>query len=274
MLNRIEVNLVRDELLDEKWDSAAVAETREELMGYLAKEIVEDKREMRAQVADVCSEGMRQSPINIDGPFEASSSSLSITDKVELQSAKFIRQYNSGILFLQATLATAILNDVSYSMKGAFFHHPSEHTFDQNHLNADLEVQFMFSNADGQVLMVSVLFSEGHSENGFIQNMGLKELIRDQSKKEIEVDPSSLKITDLLNGKSLSDVLKESSYVQYEGSLTYAPCTEEGVTWIVILHQINSLSSLQIGDFESLTSKGKDNSRKTQTLNGRKVYIS
>lgn len=45
MMNRIQVNIVRDELLDDKWDAEAVVNTREELMGYLAKEIVVDTKQ-------------------------------------------------------------------------------------------------------------------------------------------------------------------------------------------------------------------------------------
>lgn len=74
------------------------------------------------------SDGLKQSPVNIAGPFDEASYTLTYSDKIHPESSKFIRDYKSGILFLEANFGSATFNSEEYDMRGAFFHHPSEHT--------------------------------------------------------------------------------------------------------------------------------------------------
>jgi hypothetical protein len=43
MQDELEINYTRDDILGEKWDTDSIVQTREELMGYLAHEIIVKK---------------------------------------------------------------------------------------------------------------------------------------------------------------------------------------------------------------------------------------
>ena len=97
------------------------------------------------------------------------------------------------------------------------FHQPSEHTFDGEH--KDLELQIMHKDIEtGQIGMLVLFFDrdEGNFDNEFIRAL-------------FDPDP------DYMTSK-LSDILVLSSfetYWNYMGSLTVPPCTEN-VSWTIV----------------------------------------
>ncbi|CDW81563.1 UNKNOWN [Stylonychia lemnae] len=70
----------------------------------------------------------------------------------------------------------------------------------------------------------------------------------------------------------LEQTMKQSYHVRYEGSLTYAPCTEN-VTWFIVLDKFTNISKMQLEDLKILSGK-QNNARDVQQLNGRDLYIS
>lgn len=112
--------------------------------------------------------------------------------------------------------------------------------------------------------MVSLLFDIDETEfsniNQFIENLEIANTYYDASVLEQEYDTQQLTFTDLI-GENLEDLIKNSYYVRYEGSLTYEPCSE-GVEWIVVLEKLNNINALQIGDLKML-SGGEKNNRDT-----------
>ena len=197
-----------------------------------------------------CSEGKRQSPIDIqDGA------------KLELDPIKFdykpapLRIIDNGYT-VQVNLSegsSITVAGVRYELKQFHFHKPSEERI--NGKVYDMVVHLVHKSSDGRVAVVAVLMEAG-TPNPFIAALWPHlplESGREVSLPEVMVD---------LNG-----LLPETrSYFAYMGSLTTPPCTE-GVLWLVMKTPV-TVAGEQVGIFGKLYSM---NARPVQPANGRLI---
>ena len=197
-----------------------------------------------------CSEGKRQSPIDIqDGA------------KLELDPIKFdykpapLRIIDNGytvqVNFSEGSSIT--VSGVRYELKQLHFHKPSEERI--NGKVYDMVVHLVHKSSDGRLAVVAVLMEAG-TPNPFIAALWPHlplESGREVSLPEVMVD---------LNG-----LLPETrSYFAYMGSLTTPPCTE-GVLWLVMKTPV-TVAAEQVGIFGKLYSM---NARPVQPANGRLI---
>ena len=197
-----------------------------------------------------CSEGKRQSPIDIqDGA------------KLELEPIKFdykpapLRIIDNGhtvqVNFSEGSSIT--VSGLRYELKQFHFHKPSEERIDGKAY--DMVVHLVHKSNDGRVAVVAVLMEAG-APNPFIAALWPHlplESGREVSLPEVMVD---------LNG-----LLPETrSYFAYMGSLTTPPCTE-GVLWLVMKTPV-TVAAEQVGIFGKLYSM---NARPVQPANGRLI---
>jgi carbonic anhydrase len=108
-------------------------------------------------------DGTRQSPINIDGPFNENQESnrelvFWYTDEPKSEVVDVQRDTESGKIFVSGSWGGLTYNGIDYHHYGMFIHHPSEHSFGKEKLRADLEVQMAHKSTDGDILMISLNF--------------------------------------------------------------------------------------------------------------------
>lgn len=132
------------------------------------------------------------------------------------------------------------------------FHADAEHTIDGN--TEPVEFHFVHSNADGELLVLAVLATQG------AENAAWTDFI-DAAGASPTAEAGSIRWDSLLP--------EDTANFQYEGSLTTPPCTE-GVQWMVLKTPI-MLSPEQIGRLEAAYA---DNNRPLQPLDGREVVES
>lgn len=137
------------------------------------------------------------------------------------------------------------VNGEQYKLLEFHFHGKSENTVNEVHF--DLEMQMVHQNAEGQLLVLSVMFLEGDN-NPVLDN------ILGNITETIRIDPADILPKD------------RRKYYHWIGSLSTPPCTED-VQWYLLKKPL-SASKDQIDAFRSYY---KHNYRPTQPLNGRKV---
>lgn len=199
---------------------------------------------------EICKNGLRQSPVNIntDDDFESSGRSLEFSYFFP----------SSGVIYNGHSLQVNFNNDnfvtfgkTKYNLLQFHFHTPSENTIDGKQF--PLEVDFVHRSANQKLLVISVLFEEGRY-NDAIQDIStlLPLEVNEQKNVKIMIYPP-----------------KDSDYYFFDGSLTTPPCSEE-VQWIIMKERL-SASKKQIDTIKKIIGK---NARETQPLNGRTIYIS
>lgn len=197
-----------------------------------------------------CAQGANQSPINLTGFVEA-----------ELEPIKFdytglVTKLRRGTSTVQADHSAGSfisLDGRSFELKQIDFHAPSEHQI--NGKSFPLEVQFVHAATDGQLAVVSVLYSLGE------ENPALKKLwqqIPTEANQEVGM-ATQVRAETLLP--------ENRDYYRVNGSLTTPPCTE-GVLWLIMKNQV-SASEAQVKQFSELL--GGPNNRPLQPLNARTV---
>lgn len=126
--------------------------------------------------------------------------------------------FSDGYLRLEGYLPSANMMDrniikVLYRPVGiVFFHSPSEHTFNGN--SYDVEMQVLFTDKYYNLAMVSVFFDQaqgGVIRNDFIDSLGLGA-------------PGVGGVADNDQLQSLFDGLELTDVFTYDGSLTMPPC--------------------------------------------------
>ncbi|EGR34898.1 hypothetical protein IMG5_001270 [Ichthyophthirius multifiliis] len=217
---------------------------------------------------ELCKIGKMQSPININ---------------TQLYLIKEVTNNEIQIQYSQLNKSPMLVNDgIKITVVGQFgqlkyqneiyfaqyvhIHHPSEHTFEDDNIRANIEIQIEHQNNNGKKLIVS-LFGNAKvgNKNEFLQNIGIyahKENQLQEIEKYIKLENLVLSLDQLVN--------KLDNYYKYEGSLTYPPCTE-GVIWILSRDYIN-INQDQIDNFITIIGM-QNNIRGTHDLNGRQIFI-
>ena len=199
---------------------------------------------------ETCATGQKQSPINIAKFLQEDVPDLQPSYQASQLSVK-----NNGHTIQVNFEPGSILNvgGITYNLKHAHFHTPSEHYLDG--APYPMELHFMHQADDGTLGMVGVMMKAGE-HNPVIEGIWQNAPIQTGGEKTIE----SVEI-------SAADLLPVSKeYYKYEGSITTPPCTE-GVQWHVLKDPIE-ISELQLKAFQALFPV---NARPVQALNDRVV---
>ncbi len=200
-----------------------------------------------------CKTGQRQSPINIVGAQSADLPAI----KFEIKPST-LHIINNGhtIQINYAPGSFMTVGDKCYELKQFHFHHPSEETIRSKQF--PLELHLVYSDANGNLAVVSVLLEEG-SANPLVET--LWGLAPKTTGPEKTVNNLEVNVADLLP--------TNRSYFTFAGLLTTPPCTE-GVSWFVLKTPV-TISNKQVATFAEIY---PNNERPTQPLNGRTVLES
>ena len=202
-----------------------------------------------------CSAGLAQSPINIHD---------AVLNK-GLKPLKFfylggpVTLVNDGHAIVARVVPGSymIAEGVRYGLVDFTFHHPSEHAVDGE--LSDMEVDFQYRSAAGDLAMVAVLLSENQDvPNATMSSLWqhLPATAGETRTDEDMVDPGGL-------------LPRDRGYWTYAGSLLAPPCTE-GVRWLVLENPV-TISRRQLSTFVSIF---KMNTRPLQDLRGRQIEAS
>ena len=199
-----------------------------------------------------CAEGKSQSPLNIVGPFDKSTTTLKADYKPGV-----LKLVNNGHT-IQVNVppgSTLKVGAESYELVYFHFRRPSEEQIDGKPMA--METHMVHKSADGKLAVLSVLMRESA-----VQNRTLWSIWKNMPAKEgPEVEVASVSINP-------ATLLPESlAHYAYEGSLTTPPCTE-GVKFFVLKSPIG-IQREMIDSFPF-----KMNARPVQPLNGRKIQAS
>lgn len=197
-----------------------------------------------------CREGKSQSPIDIVDTVDIELPAIELA-----HDGSTLAVHNNGHT-LQVDVgpgSSLELGGETFGLTGFHVHSPSEHQIGGQ--SFALEVHFVHTNDRGDLVVLAVLFSEGHWNRG-LETIGL-------------AAPTSVGETAQFSAPIAAlDIVPEArAYYRYLGSLTTPPCTE-GIRWLV-LESSDTIAAEQVDTYIDLI--GKD-ARGLQPLNGRQVY--
>jgi carbonic anhydrase len=142
----------------------------------------------------------------------------------------------------------------TFELKQFHFHSPSEHTL--NGKTFPMEMHLVHGDKAGNLAVVSVLMTEGATDNPVIAKLWAQMPTKMGEKNKLKAEINAV---DLLP--------KSMDYFRYSGSLTTPPCSE-GVRWYVMQESI-TVSKAQIEAFRQAV--GYANNRPVQPVNARVV---
>ncbi len=195
-----------------------------------------------------CSEGMQQSPINLEDAFETRLAPVVLhwtqTDWELSNNGRnvFAHPENGGY---------AMIENRRYDLVQFQLRNPSEHYIDGRPF--PMEAQFLHQAEDGELAIISVMIDGGGVNRHFESFMANAPVKKNEKQMLKGFDPTPM-TTDL------GDIFR------YNGSLTMPPCTEN-VMWTVLSDPL-VVSDAAVLAFNSLF---KLNARPLQPLNRRYV---
>ncbi len=199
-----------------------------------------------------CREGQAQSPIDIT-TYQKHTASISLHYGVTA-----LRLFDNGftIQIDCDTGAYVCYEGRRYNLQQFHFHHPAEHTIDNQ--RAAMELHFVHTDADGQLLVVGVLLEVGEqSPPAYGQIFAEIPTVTDTPPPQ----PTAM--------LHLNELLPPSPrFFSYRGSLTTPPCSE-GVQWFLCDEPV-TITQEQIDIF---TARYPYNARPIQPLNAREVHL-
>jgi carbonic anhydrase len=245
-----------------------------------------------------CKEGAEQSPIDIpeiSNVFESSATPIFTFNHIAAKSAVTsidgelktnenikIKYFKNAIRILHNDIGKIVTLDGSvYIGEEIVFHTPAEHKL--NGKKMDMEMQIIYYGRSKGDIAKQVILSFLFEQRSGVYNKFLEDL--DIFNLPNEVNPVRNIQNDLFipkifyNSEDEFEInTKPFSFYTYQGSLTMPPCSEGTIHYVVS-------KPLQIGSVviqlfrealkkENLLENGVilDNNRKTQPLNGRKVF--
>ncbi|QBQ55560.1 carbonic anhydrase [Nitrosococcus wardiae] len=211
----------------------------------------------------LCSEGMEQSPIDID-PMTAIPKDLS--DIGFFYQPTSVHIFNNGrTIELEYDPGSFIeIENIDYELHQFHFHSHSEHTLALG-ARFDMEMHLVHlsidPDSDTPVAVVTVFIREGE-ENQILKRVWQHLPIHEGNEFYL---PFSLNIGDALP-------THRRTY-RYKGSFTTPPCTE-GVQWVVLKQPIE-MSREQIEKFRKILNHSccANNYRPIQKINGRQIFF-
>ena len=198
-----------------------------------------------------CSDGKRQSAINLSAPARANYPAITYSYQPE----PFEVVNNGHAIEVQAdqSRSSVELSGKTYVLDQFHLHAPSEHKLN-GHL-MPMEIHIVHQTPDKQLAVVAVFVVPGKANPAFdqiVSKLPAKE--GETTKLEAMLDPQQL----IPSGSAIA--------YRYTGSLTTPPCTE-GVTWTVYQKPITA-SPAQIDAIKAIYD---NNARPVQARNGRSL---
>ena len=199
-----------------------------------------------------CSEGRKQSPIDIVGAVAGNLPKLQLNYK-----ETGLELVNNGhtIKAAYAPGSGIQVDGDQYQLLQFHFHSLSENKI--NGQFSPVEAHLVHANAAGDLAVVGVMFNEG-AANPLLETLWRYTPSKANSTMSVA---TSISVTDLLPAST--------DYHGFTGSLTTPPCTE-GVRWMVLKQPV-TISAAQIKKFRGFFGDHNTN-RPVQPLNGRTVY--
>ena len=209
-------------------------------------------------VFDMCSEGKKQSPINVvaskDSDLEALNLNYTTGSKGVINNGHTIQVNVEEGNVLK-------IGKLDYKLKQFHFHVPSENNINGNAF--PLEIHFVHATDEGQLAVVAVMFKEG-KEHPVLAKIWKKLPTLTVGKEAKTLKKAKCK----LSTEEIQALMpKDKAYYKFMGSLTTPPCSE-GVKWHVYKEPLTA-SKEQINTFFSLF--GFPNNRPLQATNDRKI---
>ncbi|CAA7405356.1 unnamed protein product [Spirodela intermedia] len=214
----------------------------------------------------LCSNGTRQSPINIVGATAVVDRSLKQLERdYNPANATLVDNGFNVMLKYGDEVGVMVIDGKNYTLEQMHWHSPSEHTIDG--VRYPTEMHLVHFSADGNISVVAVLYKYGHADPFLYQ---LKEEMYQMS-REVNGGKYNATVTaGLVETKALRR--HTNKYYRYMGSLSTPPCTEN-VIWNV-LGKVREISREQAASLSLLLEEDyRNNSRPTQLLNGRRVLL-
>ncbi len=199
-----------------------------------------------------CSEGQAQSPINIT-TYQEHTASISLHYGVTA-----LRLFDNGFTIQIDCDAGAYVcyEGRRYNLQQFHFHHPAEHTIDNQ--RAAMELHFVHADEAGQLLVIGVLLEIGEQAPPAYGQ--IFEHIPTATDEPPQHPTVMLHLNELLP--------PAPRFFSYSGSLTTPPCSE-GVTWLLCDQSI-TITQEQVDIF---TARYPYNARPIQALNNRDVRL-
>ena len=198
---------------------------------------------------EVCSTGMRQSPIDIK-----TNKVTETTNQLHLlygTNAKDIMNNGHTVVVNFDEAGGLVYQNKQYNLVQLHFHTPSE-----THIDGKIypmEMHLVHEDKNGNLLVLAVLFEKGQN------NMMLNNIL-----SYAPIDLNKAYPMDMIY---ISQILpKKNGYYAFSGSLTTPPCSE-GVQWIVLKDSVE-VSQSQVDAMYAIL---KDVARDIQPLNNRVV---
>jgi carbonic anhydrase len=199
----------------------------------------------------MCEKGRNQSPVDIEEVMHAPEKPLQ--PKYPVSSKETIINNGHTVQVDFEAGNTLVVDNVTFTLKQMHFHAPSENQIGGR--TFPMEAHFVHADAQGNLLVVAVMFQEGH------ENAELAKVCAALPENPGPASPLSTAVS------PLALLPKSMAYYRFSGSLTTPPCTE-GVRWLVLKAPVPA-SKAQIEAVEHAIKH--HNNRPVQPLNGRVV---
>ncbi|MBR0568001.1 carbonic anhydrase family protein [Azoarcus sp. L1K30] len=201
----------------------------------------------------LCSEGKRQSPINLQNGVAVDLEPV----KFDYRPTRFRITDTGKMLRVNVDVGMSVeVRGKRYELEYVTLHRPSQERVGGG--ASDMVVHFHHRSADGELANVGVLMERGEQDNPMLQVL----------LNNLPLEKGSTYMPDLTIDLAAFMPTRPEHYL-YLGSLTTPPCTE-GVLWVV-MKQSGELSQNQLDIFNRLYPR---NSRPIQPTNGRLVLES
>lgn len=223
--------------------------------------------------SDVCTSGLKQSPINIDSRSPVKVKGDNFLNKCRWKPVSDLHIVNSGHSFVVANQQMGYIEQIGddgflsfYNVVQLKVHMPSEHLIDGKQFHGELQVVHarQISNEEldyDDMLTTSIMLDIGDMENPL-----LKQLLT-QKTPVSEYEGYTYYVSDYPIDlmRALGPVI-DGSFYTYEGSMTTPPC-KEGMKWY-IFETPQTISMDQWVLFKTFYANPANN-RPLQQLNGR-----
>ncbi|XP_042385459.1 alpha carbonic anhydrase 1, chloroplastic-like isoform X1 [Zingiber officinale] len=215
----------------------------------------------------LCSEGKRQSPINIvnaDAEYNPKLIRLRRNYRA-CSNATLLDNHCNIALRYDEDVGYVVVEGKKYSLLQMHWHSPSEHTIDGERF--PVELHLVHKSVDGNITVVAVLYQFGRADPLLIQ---LKDKMAELKKEVLAGDEQARVPVGVVKMRSLKQHTRK--YYRYVGSLSTPPCTEN-VVWNV-LGEARKMSRRQAAELQApLKEAYRRNARPAQALNGRVVQV-
>ncbi len=201
----------------------------------------------------LCSEGRRQSPIEIRNTRARRLPALALHYK---SSPLQVEHANSLVRIGYQAGSYMRVGSRRFELKEFHFHSPGEHLVDGR--PGELEIHLVHRDKNGRYGIIAIPVVAGRRFNVMLQRL----------REYLPINPGERRYYRRVGIKPVFLMPTDRSYYTYEGSLTTPPCSEQ-VTWFIMRNPLE-VSIRQIADFQELLGA---TARPVQALNERPIWF-